>query len=228
MPMGMKQTIRLNERFSGRTFAGLVSSESSALVVAAVVAFKCKSLFAIYWCVPLALKLIAAMFRMQRKPLVVEPVDVENSLPTHIFKVKDTHEGFFLIEGPEALVRQFFTHFGHPYRDRFREVGCIAVVVAFTALFPAGLLALLWADDQIQYIWLGYQLYVIGTMLVCRFAGWETCGTTEERIAKALQTENNVVFEGKVVLNLVTTSHKRFGDGRDKCDELVNEHRQKS
>lgn len=104
-----EEGVRVSEKFSWQTWFGLVLSETSALVVAAVVAIKLRSWFAVYWCVPLALKLIAALFCMRRNP-----IERTDSPPTHMFEVLDISDGFFLIEGPEPLVTQFFRHLVTP------------------------------------------------------------------------------------------------------------------
>jgi hypothetical protein len=139
----------------------------------------------------------------------------------------------YVVEGPDALVRQFFKHYGHPMRDtknviipdRIREVVSIATVVAYALVFPAGLLVLLWVDDTVQSVWLGYQMYAIMAMLLCRLAGWGEDGTTQHRIATALQVGKEVIFERRVMMTLVSSAFGKAGLARSHMRQLVENHR---
>jgi hypothetical protein len=125
----------------------------------------------------------------------------------------------YVVEGPDALVQQFFSHYGHPMRDtknvvipdRIRELVAIATVVAYALVFPAGPLVLLWVDNTVQFVWLGYQPYTIMAMLLCRLAGWSADGTTQHRIATALQAGKEVIFEGRVMMTLVSSAFGKAG-----------------
>lgn len=101
----------------------------------------------------------------------------------------------------------------------------MTVVAAYTIFFPVGLVTLLWFDE-IQYVWLGYELYAVGAMFMYRVGGWGNCGTTEERIAKVLLEKKQVLLEEKetVVLKLETTLHDRVREGYAKVHELLARH----
>jgi hypothetical protein len=78
-----------------------------------------------------------------------------------------------LIEGPASVVQQFFRHYGHLRRDdRWRETISILLVYAFVLYFPAGLVSLLWMNQNVQYQWLGYMLYATLAMHITRVLGW--------------------------------------------------------
>lgn len=109
---------------------------------------------------------------------------------SEMYELDDRNYGFAVIESPPAIMLQFFRHYGHPIRtlkmDRVREVMGICLCYAFVLYFPAGLLALLWMDPEVQYIWLGYQVFTIAAMHLVRLFGWGNCGRTEKRIADLL------------------------------------------
>lgn len=92
---------------------------------------------------------------------------------------------------------QFFLHYGHPIRtlkmDRCREIIGICLCYAFVLYFPAGLLAILWMEPGVQYVWLGYQVFTIVAMHLVRLFGLKNRGRTEEHIADLL-TEGKEVW----------------------------------
>ena len=226
-----KNYVVVKEEFSWRTGVGLLCSEITAIIVAAVVGFHIGSWFGFWWCAPLFLKMIGALFRVRRKRL---DACIHDSSPTCMFEVVDGDKNFFLIEGPDCVVRQFFRHYGHPVRDsrsafisdRVREVIAIGIVVLYGTIFPVGLLALLWLDVKVQFVWLSYQLYTTIAMLICRLGGGSSGGTTEERIAKAFSKGKDVVFEDQIVLKLEMTAFPKVDLARNKVREILRNHSQ--
>lgn len=176
-----------------RTVAGIVCSELTA-VVAAIVAgvYVGVPWLAGFLLVPLMLKVLAMAVAVKREPL--RPM-AEKDAPEaeEIFEVDDLVRGFFVVRGAEETVLQFFRHYAHPLRDsRFCEVVSIATAYLFVLYFPVGLLALLWMDEKAQYLWLGYQIYIIVVMHLVRVCRYDGCGRTEERLAKHLEAGEEV------------------------------------
>jgi hypothetical protein len=154
---------------------------------------------------------------------------------TEIFEVDDLDHGFFLIEGPPDVVLQFFRHYGHPIRDhkarlgdRTREVMAMALCYGFVLYFPAGLLALLWESSQLQYLWLGYQVYTILVMHLLRLFGWGDCGMTQVRVARLLQEGKEVWLKspnGSAVGAALTISQAcSVSDGMQRVKDVVKMH----
>ncbi|MCJ1387452.1 hypothetical protein MMC18_000295 [Xylographa bjoerkii] len=189
-----RDIIRVSENsVSWRSFAGIFASELSAIAVALVAGVQMRCLWlALYFCVPLMLKLLAVSVSVRRESLMPGQRPAPHKAQTSdIFEVDDLKNGFALIEGPVPVVQQFFRHYGHPLRnhglmDRSRELATIALVYAFVFYFPTGLVSIMWTSEEVQYLWLGYQVYTIVAMHVLRLAGWGGCGRTEERVAKKL------------------------------------------
>lgn len=140
-----------------------------------------------------------------------------------------------LIEGPAPVVQQFFRHYGHPRRDerqkgrilpdRWRETISISLVYAFVLYFPAGLLSLLWMNQNGQYLWLGYELYATLGMHITRVLGWTGCGRTEKRLARLLQQKKQVWLQSSrgctVAASLETTTIFNMAEGNEKVQELI-------
>jgi len=112
-------------------------------------------------------------------------------------------EGLDSEDKTESIVGQFFQHYGHPLRndfrffgDRFREIFSMLLVAVFVLYFPAGLLSLLWMSPNVQYIWLGYQVYIIIAMHFLRLLGGASAGRAEKRAANILQAGGVVYLKG--------------------------------
>ena len=110
---------------------------------------------------------MASTFSMRRQALEPLPKHaLSNRKPVQmhdkwIVELSDFSKGFFLIEGPQALILQFFKHYGHPERhrrgingDRPRKWLSLAMVVLCILIFPAGLIAFVFAPQSIQWTWL--------------------------------------------------------------------------
>ncbi|KAL3447810.1 hypothetical protein BJX65DRAFT_307862 [Aspergillus insuetus] len=121
--------------------------------------------------------------------------------PQIVCEVVDISKGFFLIQGPSELVMQFFRHYGHPIRNRrgirgdhIRELISMFTVVSFITVYPAALIAFIFAPVTVQWVWIGYQLYTMLAMHLYRFYGGVNIGTTQESVAKALSRHGRVCF----------------------------------
>ncbi|KAJ2989985.1 hypothetical protein NUW58_g3184 [Xylaria curta] len=166
-----------------RYFAGIVASEAVTLIIGAVTAGVWKSLFSIWYLAPLLVK-VAVLFSRVRRTMVEsalserEKADTPANEEQILCEVVDFSKGFFLINGPSDLVLQFFRHYGHPIRnrsgllgDRAREVISMFAVVALVTVYPAAMLAFIFAPVPVQWIWLGYQLYAVLAMHMYQFRG---------------------------------------------------------
>ena len=110
--------------------------------------------------------------------------------------------------------------------DKTREIISILTVYAFVLYFPAGLLVLIWERDPVQYIWLGYQIYLILMMHIARLSGWDSCARTEERIARYLQAKKVVRLESlngqAVVASLEIVEEATVASAEEKVKEIVD------
>ena len=68
----------------------------------------------------------------------------------------------------------------------------MALVYLFALYFPSGLIALIWMEPGVQYLWLGYQIYAILVMHVFRIARWGGSRRIEECIAGNLESGKEV------------------------------------
>ncbi|KAL1639160.1 hypothetical protein SLS58_008247 [Diplodia intermedia] len=224
------------------TFVGMVASELSTVLLAVAVAWWRRTFWlTAYLCVPLVLKLLGAWLAVRREPLQDAAAAVlatsadggaERAARREMFEIISPDIGFVLVTAPSSdVVFQFFRHYGHPLRitrlDRVREVLSIALVYLFVIYFPAGLVSLLWMDEDTQYLWLGYQVYVIAAMHAGRLIGLNECATLEERIGKIFETEATVCLDApsgsSIFARLEVETVKSVTKGRERVDELVRE-----
>jgi hypothetical protein len=245
------------EGASVQTYLALVITEVSGIAVACCVMAVWKSWFMLLWLAPLMLKLVSASLAADRHPLeipvsalrsqsvqsskgsrgqhhIIKKDDEKALLPSRQkkFEINGLPHGMLIIEGDENLILQFFRHYGHPIRNRFREYAQIIIIIQFGFIFPIGLLcSLLWMPIGIQYIWMSYQLYATCAMHVYRYAGGQAWATTEERIAKAFAQAaakgqpQRVFFGGKqgvLMAELEVTYHNRYRDAKSYSDELLH------
>jgi hypothetical protein len=139
---------------------------------------------------------------------------------------------FLVLTGPSDLVLQFFRHFGHPKRNRLREIAQLALAVASGCLFPLGLLFSVTVMSQsIQYVWLSYQMYLVLTMYITRYMSLSLWCSTEELIAGEFAKGADCVYlwkdegAGKVVKAVLQTElFPRFSDAKACTRELVEGH----
>lgn len=219
-------------------FATIITAELSAIVVAITLILISRSAWAAWWFVPLVLRLVSACFALNRDPLIdleAIPLDDEN----YDFEIKcpSSDGNFMLISGPRPLVEQFFTHYGHPKRDRLREVIQLAVIVISGAFFPLGLFcSVIWMPIDVQYFWLCYQLYVVFAMLVVRYSNVGLCASVEANISDHFansqspisgDSPSEILFghtrNGKetIKIKFAATYAERYLHGLEAMDELM-------
>ena len=178
-----------------RTFLAIIWSEASGLAVGSFVLGYWRSYFCFLWFLPLVLKIVSAIFSIRRENLLIRPEKSEkdgNAEETKHFEVNTRGHGFLVIEGKESAILQFFRHYGHPIRNRAREITQISIVVAFGFLFPIGLIcSLIWMPVGMQYVWLVYQLYATLAMYIQRFSRADQWARSEARLAEKLEKGNN-------------------------------------
>ncbi|PON27076.1 hypothetical protein TGAM01_v204025 [Trichoderma gamsii] len=197
-----------------QVFLAIFITESSAILTAVGVAVYFKSLWALWWLTPLLLRLVSAVFSVDRKPL--EPLDLTS--PNEDFCDYEIHcpqsEGnFMLLTGPKSVVQQFFVHYGHPVRNRFREAVQLAMVALFGLLFLFGLFfSVIWMPIAVQKVWVCYHFYSGFAMIVMRYTSNGT--STEAIIAKHFrkQEKNVVTVDSEKKETAILFGHSRDGN----------------
>ncbi|KAF8850631.1 hypothetical protein BDZ45DRAFT_539306, partial [Acephala macrosclerotiorum] len=220
-----------------RAIAGILSSEVSAVGLAIFMGvYKRVPWLACFLCVPLFLRLIPLWISVRREPITVW--SGRGDTRYKIFEFDKSEWGFAIIGGPEredeqeSVIRQFFLHYGHPRRtdytffgDRSREICSMILVALFVLYFPAGLVSLIWMDSQVQYIWLGYQVYTILAMHFVRLFGGGGAGRTEKHAAALFQSGKSVWLKGTgnhaVKATLTMTEVESIKAGRQYVKYLI-------
>lgn len=141
---------------------------------------------------PTVVKLLFAFLALDRKTFHV--LNAESVNNTDVFQIQFGGSRLSCIEGERALVHRFFEYYGEPIRNVFVErilmialalfLGPIPFVVAFFAL----------NTEYYAYPWLAHQTYVLFTWYIACLLKLNSCGRTEDRIAKALYHGKKVVF----------------------------------
>ncbi|KAF2252749.1 hypothetical protein BU26DRAFT_515209 [Trematosphaeria pertusa] len=233
-----------------RTYLALLTTELSAIVVSITVAVAWRSAFACLWLLPLALKFISALLALNREKLKVPSPLPAASPPSakpvpqgkpSLFGVRNPAGGFVLVDADESIALQFFRHHGHPARSKNREIIQIAIVVAFTLVFPIGLIcSTLWMGDALQKMWVGYQLYATLAMYVYRYSGGHLWCTTEEQIGEAFARSENGNQEGSslvmfkaddgsaIAAKLERTCHSRYGEAVEYVENFIQKWQQRN
>ncbi|GFP57780.1 hypothetical protein TASIC1_0009011700 [Trichoderma asperellum] len=223
-------------------FLAIFATESSAILAAVGIAVYYRSLWALWWLAPLLLRLVSGLLAVDRKPL--EPLELA-SLNEEIWDYEihcPQYEGnFMLLTGPKSVVQQFFVHYGHPERNRFREAVQIAMVVLFGLLFPLGLFfSVIWMPIAVQEIWVCYQFYSDLAMIVLRYTHGCSDTSTEAMIVEHFKKQQEsvpitdggkqetailfgVTRDGNEIIkaSFVPAYHNRFSDGRACMDKLL-------
>lgn len=226
---------------SWRTLAGILASELTSIAIGITVAFAkpFKTWWvAVYLCVPLLLKVFSLFVSVRRDSIKLDEnaTQEQPEYEDDLYEIEDPNQGFAIIQGPESIVRQFFRHYGHPKRDsgaegrrdRARELLSMGLVYVFVLYFPAGLISSLWMKQNVQILWLSFQLYTIVAMHVVRILGWDGCGRTEGRIARYLQRQKTVWLTGLegygVVARLETRGLANVARAKEEVTLIVKEH----
>ncbi|KAI5920640.1 hypothetical protein F4810DRAFT_702810 [Camillea tinctor] len=226
-----------------RAFAAIFTSELTGIIVALAVLISWRSAWAILWIVPLIIRLFSAILSMQREDLLSNASSSSSNDPTYDFEIHcpQSDGNFMLFSGPPTLVLQFFRHYGHPKRNRYREISQILAIVLFICLFPMELLcSILWMPLDLQYVWLSYQIYVVLAMHVVRYSHFSNRTTTEVKIAEAFrrqmctncnagaENEYSILFghsldgPGTLKVTLSITYHNRYKEGQECLQNLLN------
>jgi hypothetical protein len=94
-------------------------------------------------------------------------------------------------------------------------------------IYPAGLIAFIFAPITIQWVWLGYQLYSMLAMHIYRFGDGEYIGTTQAGIARELSRHGRVLFDdgsgNQVVAELQSSTAPSVADGQQEVERLVDQ-----
>lgn len=72
-------------------------------------------------------------------------------------------------------------------------------------VFPISQFASIWAVENIQWIWLGYEAYATVAMYASRFWDGELVGSTEMMLAKELEKGKKVALMGNKVNRVVAS-----------------------
>ncbi|KFH46882.1 hypothetical protein ACRE_021910 [Hapsidospora chrysogenum ATCC 11550] len=191
-------------------------TEISGIGVTIGVAVILRSLWSIVFIVPLVIRLLSALLAVHREG-VSDLSDVPDDEPHRDWEVQvPAIDGkFVLISGPPSVVNQFFRHYGHPVRNRFREVAQIILVVAFGTYFPVILLCqVLWMPGVIQYVFTIWQVFIIIMMHMDRFSQRGTWrSTTEARIGRVFATTRTLDFYNKCSETSLLFGQNRKGPG---------------
>ncbi|KAI0891876.1 hypothetical protein F4806DRAFT_489253 [Annulohypoxylon nitens] len=225
-----------------RTYAAIFTSESTGILVALGVLLGWRSAWAILWTIPLIIRLFSAACSLKREGLV-NASSSSSVDPTYDFEIHcpQSDGNFILFSGPPTLVLQFFRHYGHPKRNRCRELSQILAIVLFISLFPLELVcSIIWMPLDLQYVWLSYQIYVVLAMHIIRYSHISNQTTTEVKIAEAFgsqmcrnctagsERECSILFghtredPGTLKVNLSTTYYNRNQEGQEFLKALLD------
>ncbi|KAJ5381726.1 uncharacterized protein N7496_004154 [Penicillium cataractarum] len=226
----------------------IATSEITAIAVAIAVMIIWKSAFMIIWLIPLILKLLGAFLTLARQDVLIpkpkasasiatasgnnEEVDSSTICPASKLLVS-TKQGFQVICGPEEIVLQFFRHYGHPRRRRWKEIIGIALIAALGLNFPVFLVcSLIWMPVKLQCVWTIYVLYVTGVMYISRYVHGEWWATTEEQLAdkfiraEEIPSQPNILFRSAngscLLARLTQTTHDSHSSAKAHAVKLLS------
>ncbi|KAL7924527.1 hypothetical protein ACQKWADRAFT_311299 [Trichoderma austrokoningii] len=224
-------------RATSQVYLAILAGESSAILAAIGIAAYFKSLWALWWLIPLLLRLVSALFALDRKPLdSLEPASPDEEICDYEIHCPESEGSFMLLTGPKSIVEQFFVHYGHPVRNRFREAVQLAIVILFGLLFLLGLFfSVIWMPIAIQKVWVCYHFCSSFAMIVMRYTSSGT--STEAMIAKHFgkqepnsdneKAETAILFghtrDGSETakVSFVSTYHNHFLEGQACMDKLL-------
>lgn len=189
-----KKTVRNDaSTITLRCILTIIWSEITGLAAAGLAFGYWRSYFSLLWLMPLFLKLVSVISVIPREDLQGKLASKDtHPESTKQFEVNTKGHGFLVVEGTESVVLQFFRHYGHPIRVRWRELTQLGIIIAFGALFPIGLVcSLLWMPVGLQFLWLSYQLYATTAMYIYRYARGHQWATTESRLAQRFSEGDN-------------------------------------
>ncbi|EFX00367.1 hypothetical protein CMQ_7369 [Grosmannia clavigera kw1407] len=221
---------------SRHVFLAIVTAEATAILTAAGIWSLYRSVWAALWLIPLLLRLVSAFFALDREPALDLSLSLGETPRNFEIHCPESLGGFLLITGPPSLVLQFFRHYGHPIRNRCREVVQFLTVAALGCFFPISIFCFVaWMPAHIQYVWLCYQTYIVAAMCVGRYSLARFSTTTESRIGELLAPrpdtaqEQTILFGqardglGTVRASAETTYFRRYEEGRNFMQQLLHQ-----
>lgn len=226
-------------------FITSIISELSGIGIAIGVGIVKRTSWAVLFLIPFVLRILAAIFAVHREPLDgLSNSDEEEQHRNWEISCPPIEGRLMMITGPPSVVNQFFRHYGHPVRNRIREVIQIAIVVAFGLYFPVSLLcSVLWMPLIIQYVWTIWEVCLVIAMHVDRYTiKGPMSATTETRIARKFAWRPEAVIEprcwkstilfgqtrengaGTVKAQLTTRIVDSYGEGKEEMKRLATRH----
>lgn len=239
--------------FTPRILLGLLASEFIQLILTIYSVWRYAAVTGLIFLAPLAIKIIMALVTVRRESLTVEgffdSADATSSPTAKIFELEDANLGFVVIVSPEAQVRQFFQHYGHPKRnaistDRLLEALNITGLALTALLYPA---TIGFFSYQMKYnstaatvslsdIWLAYQAFAILAALIAQITSLSTSNRTEACVARALAPKNGKTG-GQVILmgpgflgveaSLGVDVAAGVAEGRQVVQEIIRQYNEK-
>lgn len=220
-------------------FLTIILGELSAIIVAVVLIAVWRTPWAALWLAPLALRLLSAIFTLHREPLV--PITEAMAKEEHQdFEINcpQTSGSFMVFTGPPSIVLQFMRHYGHPIRHRSQEILQMAIIVLLGSIFPLGLItSTLLMSRNLQYVWLGYQIYLVAALHFARYSPFVKNVSTQAAIADAFDRRGSDLSRGQSILfgqkrhglgtirvELVVTYHERYQEGKNAAERLLTKH----
>ncbi|KAM0286444.1 hypothetical protein ACHAQH_000870 [Verticillium albo-atrum] len=237
--------VREDHRTPGlRVLLMLVAAESTAIVFAVVLAAVWRTFWAAMWVVPLLLRVVGAAFALDREALVAaspdgpSPASPDAADDTADFEVccPPSSGDFMIFTGPPRIIQQFTRHYGHPVRNRLREVTQVIVAVIFGCVFPVGLVtSSIFMPPRLQHAWLGYQTILVAGLHWARYSRYTNLSSTEAAISDAFRapqdgsfpTKSSILFghdrHGAETLrvDLSIICHGRHADGKKVVQEIL-------
>ncbi|KAM0462033.1 hypothetical protein ACHAPV_002467 [Trichoderma viride] len=226
-------------------FITSIISELSGIGIAIGVGIVKRTSWAVLFLIPLVLRILAVVFAVHREPLDdLSSSDEGEQHRNWEIDCPPIEGRLMMITGPPSVVNQFFRHYGHPVRNRIREVIQIAIVVAFGLYFPVSLLcSVLWMPLIIQYVWTIWEVCLVLAMHIDRYTiKGPMSATTETSIARKFawrpetdieprcwkstilfgQTRENGA--GVVKAQLTTRIVDSYGEGKEEMKRLITRH----
>jgi hypothetical protein len=238
----------VQEHTANVPFDGVITSivsELSGIGIAIGVGIVKRTSWAFLFLIPLLLRILSIIFAVQREPL--EDLSSSDEGEQHRnweINCPPIEGRLMMITGPPSVVNQFFRHYGHPVRNRIREVTQIAIVVAFGLYFPISLLcSVLWMPPAIEYVWTIWEVCLVIAMHIDRYTiRGPLSATTEAHIAKKFAWSREAEIEprrwkstilfgqtreigfGTVKAQLITRIVDSYGEGKEEIKRLAAQH----
>ncbi|KAF2429409.1 hypothetical protein EJ08DRAFT_278234 [Tothia fuscella] len=169
----------------------------------------------------LLVKMTMLNHSIRRQPLINTVGTSEEEKQSYMYEVADAKRGFTLIEGEDAIVRQFFRNYGHPIpKEDERHPGDLATMLGnIPIVHICFTMVILYANNGYTAIWMAYQAAVCFSWFFGQYFSVATIGRTEEAIAGALSAGKKVLLLGDdsqsgAEISLETTTVKKSAEAR--------------